>query len=288
MFDLRFVRSRVMLVLTLLAGLTAGSASWAQEGEQREPKDIPAPGQRVEIVEEAWAFGMDRAEAQAMLEARLTMEIERIERSCRITEGQKKQLQLAGRGDLKRFLDRVDEVRRSRPAPKGGPGQANAIQQEMEPLERQLRAGLHREGSMFAKTLKRALSDDQVSAYREGLRESRRFRHRARVDLVVGILDMAAGCTDEQRQRLTQLLLQETRLPSQADEDDIVVLAQAARLPEARIRPIFDDSQWRAVSPLLRDLAQGSKVQLDRAVCDPDDAAGPVATGPGPSGSGRK
>ena len=138
---------------------------------------------------------------------------------------------------------------------------------------------------MFAKTLARVLGDDRMATYREGLRESRRFRHRARVDMVVEVFDVATGCSDEQRERLTKLLLQETRLPSRLDDDEIsVMLAQAARLPESKIRPIFDESQWRSVSRLLEELNANLKEELARTLFDdPDDAAGPVAARPGAS-----
>ncbi len=102
--------------------------------------------------------------------------------------------------------------------------------------------------------------------------------------MVVEVFDVATGCSDEQRERLTKLLLQETRLPSRLDDDEIsVMLAQAARLPESKIRPIFDESQWRSVSRLLEELNANLKEELARTLFDdPDDAAGPVAA-PGAS-----
>ncbi len=254
MLPIRLVGSRVMLALTLLAAMATGSVSRAQDVDDEEPQKPPPRRRRAVPVEEPWAFGMQRADAQAKVESRLTLEIERIERSCRITEEQKRKLQLAGRGDLKRTLDRVDEVRKRLRETKGNPAQREAIEAEMQLLHTELREELPLRGSMWAKTLKRTLGDDQIAAYREGLRDSRRFRFRAQVDLVVEVFDMAAGCSDEQRQRLTKLLLEETRLPSRSDEEFQVVLAQACRVPEAKLRPIFDDSQWRPLSRLIKPM----------------------------------
>ena len=288
MLPIRLVRSRAMLAMTLLAAMATGSVSWAQEADDDEPQRPPPRRRRATQVEEAWAFGMQRADAQSMLESRLTLEIERIERSCRITEEQKRKLQLAGRGDLKRFLDRVDEVRRKLRDSEGNQAQRDVIEMEMQPLHTQLTEDLPLRGSMFAKMLTRTLSDDQTTAYREALRESRKFRLRAQVDLVVEVFDMAAGCSDEQRQRLTKLLLEETRLPSKADEEFQIVLAQAVRLPEAKLRAIFDDSQWRPLSRLIKPLEADLKNQLDRAVFDPGDAAGSIAARPEPPASGKR
>jgi hypothetical protein len=284
----RLVRSRAMLAMALLAAMATGSVSWAQEADDDEPQRPPPRRRRATQAEEAWAFGMQRTDAHARLESRLTLEIERIERSCRLTGEQKKKLQVTGRGDLKRFLDRVDEVRRKRRDVGGNQAQRNVIDVELQSLQTQLTEELPLHGSMFAKTLTRTLSDDQMAAYREGLRESRRFRLRAQVDLVVEVFDMAAGCSDEQRQRLTKLLLEETRLPSKSDEEFQVVLAQAVRLPEIKLRTIFDDSQWRPLSRLIKPLEADLKNQLDRAVFDPDDKAGAIAARPAPSASGKR
>jgi hypothetical protein len=284
----RLVRSRAMLAMTLLAAMATGSVAWAQEADDEEPQKPPPRRRKAAPVEEAWAFGMKRADAQAQVESRLTLEIERIERSCRITEEQKRKLQLAGRGDLKRLLDRVDEVRRKLHDSKGNQAQRDVIEKEMQPLHNQLTEDLPLRGSMFAKTLTRTLSDHQMAAYREGHRESRRFRHRAQVDLVVEVFDMAAGCSDEQRRRLTKLLLEETRLPSKTDEEFQIVLAQTVRLPEAKLKPIFDDSQWRPLLRLIKPLEDSLKNQLDRAVFDPDDTAGAIAARPEPAASGKR
>jgi hypothetical protein len=288
MLPIRLVGSRVMLALTLLAAMASGSVSWAQEADDDEPQKPPPRRRKAAPVEETWAFGMKRADAQARLDSRLTLEIERIERCCRITEEQKKKLQVTGRGDLKRFLDRVDEVRRKRRDAGGNQAQRNEIDMEMQSLQTRLTEEPPVQGSMFAKTLTRTLSDDQMATYREGLRESRRFRHRAQVDLVVEVFDLAAACSDEQRQRLTKLLLEETRLPSRTDEEFQVVLAQAVRLPETKLRPIFEDSQWRPLSRLIKPLEADLKNQLDHAVFDPEDAAGAIAARPGPSASGKR
>jgi hypothetical protein len=286
MLDLHMLRSRATLATTMVVALASGSVSWAQEAEDGEPERPLAQDARDARVEQ-WASQL-RLETQARLESRLTGEIERIERSCRITEEQRKKLELAGLGDLKRSLDRFDIAGKSLRAARGDKRKRQVLVQEIETVRRQIMADLPGQGSMFAKTLARVLSADQMATYREGVRASRTFRHRARVDGVVEIFDMTAGCSDKQRQRLTQLLLRETRLPAKRDEDVMVIMAQAVRLPEAKLRPIFDDLQWRALTPMLQEMVAQSPDELDRAVFDPDDAARPVAARPDPSAPGKK
>ena len=64
------------------------------------------------------------------------------------------------------------------------------------------------------------------------------------------------------------LLLRETRPPRRFGNapDVALVLFQASRLPEAKLRPIFDYAQWRIVSQWMAVYINGSsgKRQLTR------------------------
>jgi hypothetical protein len=61
------------------------------------------------------------------------------------------------------------------------------------------------------------------------------------------------GLTDGQRRRLETVVLEETRVPDNlATYDYAIVMYQASLIPEARIRPVFDEVQWRVIS---RELA---------------------------------
>ena len=61
---------------------------------------------------EGWVFGDNASEARRRLESQLAMQIAGIDRACSLTNVQKKKLQLAGRGDIKRCFDHVDEFKR--------------------------------------------------------------------------------------------------------------------------------------------------------------------------------
>ena len=57
------------------------------------------------------AGGEGRA-ARARLDANLGLRIDDLDRACSITEVQKKKLKLAGLGDIKRYYDRVEDLKR--------------------------------------------------------------------------------------------------------------------------------------------------------------------------------
>jgi hypothetical protein len=269
--------------MALFATLAFGPTSRAQDAKEAEPEPstrTPEPDLQIP--------GGDGPGAHARWEARLSAEIDRIEQVCRLTEDQKRKLQLAGRGDIKRSFDRVEDARRRLRIARKDPKQSEAIQAEVNALSGRFEEGLFRDGSMFAKTLAKVLNADQTTAYRVERRARRRFRHRARVDLVIEVFDAVAGCTDAQRERLAKLLQERTRLPIKSDDDFTVLLAQAAGLPDTELRPIFQESQWRAVSRLLKQLEPQLKDELKKAALEPDDAADPIAAREGPSASGKK
>ena len=78
------------------------------------------------------------------------------------------------------------------------------------------------------------------------------------------------GLTDGQRRRLEAVLLEETRAPENlATYDYAIVMYQASLIPEARIRPVFDDVQWRVMS---RELAS-SRIRSEATRGRPDTRA---------------
>ena len=239
--------------------VAAGPTARAQDLD--EPDEQPAV-QQVAIDEsnfDRWVFGNvggNNVSARDRLEALLTLSIDEADRTCKLTEGQKKKLRLAGHGDLKRFLERVDDARRIFHQLNRDQNNINQIYQETVPLSATLRVGLFGDDSFFAKTLKTTLDREQAGRYREGLDEKLRFRYRAKIGLAVANLDAVVGFTAEQRRRLIDLILQETKPPSRpapnAAYENYVILYKISKLPEDKIKPLLDDARWGALNRQLQ------------------------------------
>jgi hypothetical protein len=197
------------------------------------------------------------AAARGWLEELLKFKLDDLGRACSITAVQYKRVELAGRGDIKRFFDQITEKRRKLHVV---PSQEALDQLLLECRKLQYSFGeqLFGDGSIVSKIIPKTLTAEQLGVCRRALRESTRFAHRARVDLVLQSLDIVVGLTDVQRLRLTELLLENT-LPlaesppagAEPRDDFALTLAQAARLPDAKFRTICDNSQWRALSAFL-------------------------------------
>jgi hypothetical protein len=207
------------------------------------------------------------------LDERLNLKLDWIEASCRTSDEQKKKLQIAGRRDIKRFLDEMREMKRQYRQVKADPIQFAKLQKRLAEIQTSSAADLFGEASFLSKMLARALSDAQKVAYAKAAEESRAFEHRAAVEQAVRFCDLAIGLTDDQRRRLTELFVNETRQMKRKESSELslqfLMVLQTAKLSRDKLRPIFDAEQWEVMSALLKQLQRGVNAVGPGAVCAP-------------------
>jgi hypothetical protein len=195
-----------------------------------------------------WVFGRfgGSGGARTRLDSSLALRLEDLSRTCGITDTQKKKLKLAGRGDIKRFFDRVEEVKRKFQTL----NDPNAnIWQEIQPLQVEVNAGLFGDDSLYTKTIRNTLTEDQTARYESLLRQRRTARFRATVEWFVVHVDKGLGLSDDQRRRLVKLLVNETRPPRKFGQGDYwYLMLQTSKIPPAKLTTLFDAPQWRLLS----------------------------------------
>jgi hypothetical protein len=214
------------------------------------------------------------------LDERLTLKLDWIQAACKISEAQKKKLQIAGRGDIKRFVDEVHALKRQYRQVKADPAELGKVQARLAELQASARADLFGDSSLFLKMLKNTLSAEQAGAYARAVDESRAFAHQAAASQAVQVCDMAVGLNDEQRRRLTGLFELETRqmerkAPTELTRQLLIIL-ETSKLSRAKLKAIFDDRQWIVMSALLKQLEDGERLEIDvgpieQPVPPPDD-----------------
>jgi hypothetical protein len=187
------------------------------------------------------------AAARDRLDANLALRIDDLDRACSVTDAQKKKLKLAGLGDMKRYFDRVEDLKRKYVRNANAPN--NNIWQEMQPLQMELNTGFFGEDSIFVKAIKKTLNDEQVKRY-DGLMQRRGVeRRRTTVEWFVVHIDKALGLSEEERGRLVELLVSETPPPNRYGQGDFwYLMYQMTLLPEDKIKAIVDEPQWRLLS----------------------------------------
>jgi hypothetical protein len=229
-------------------------------------------------------FNTAPASARDQAGTRLKLVVEDVGRACRLSEAQKEKLRLAGRGDIKRFFDQVEELKRKYRGLANPEVNFQEIYRAAQPLGLAFQGGLFGDGSLFLGTLRKTLEASQVVEYERVLRERRLFRHRTSIDNVITRFDRLLGLTEDQRSRFREILVTATR-PSKIVNpyDYYLILIQASKLPEDRLRPIFDDAQWRALGQQLDQVRQAEAILRQWGLIDEEEAPG-VASGPAKDG----
>jgi hypothetical protein len=199
-----------------------------------------------------WIFGRHAHQGHRNLETRLLLQIQTIDQVCGLSEPQRERLRLAGRGDIHRFFDEVERFRQEFMKVRHDPQMFNEIWQKVSPLQMKFNSGLFDDDSLFHKVVGNVLDSEQELRYRQSELERRRFRYQANVATAVAVLENSIPLLDSQRQELIQLIIEQTAVPPRFGQFDYyVVLYQTATLNPEKLRPIFDDEQWRALDAHL-------------------------------------
>jgi hypothetical protein len=231
-----------------------------------------------------WVFNrgggqiQNAASAREELNRSLLLNIQDIDRVCKLTEAQKKKLQLAGRGDIKRFYDHYEVVKqklhRLKPRQQDDNDWQehwNELWQDINPLQTKIQTGLFHEDSLLHKSLRHTLTAEQQPRYQVQAEERRRFHHRASIELAVNSFEQSMPLRDAQRQELIALLLKELKPLRKSTQIEVhIVTVQMSLLPEDKLKPIFDRIQWKMVRAHL-DNYKGSVQWLKLSGQWPED-----------------
>lgn len=259
---------RWLLAAAILAIVGSGTAARAQQIDDEDEEEAPVAQagmvrMNAIVMNDAqfdqWVFGnmgvANPGAARNKLDSMLTLSVENLDRICGLTAIQKKKLVLAGHGDIKRFFDRIDDLRKKFTKNKNDQMAWQNLWQEVQPLRMSFNSGFFEGDSIFSKAIRATLSPEQTTRHKQVLLERTHYRYWAKVDLAMEVLNNEVGFTDDQRVQMLKLLKEETKPPLKLGENDYyVVLYQLSRIPEARLKPVFDEIQWKY---LRRQLDQG-------------------------------
>lgn len=195
-----------------------------------------------------WVFqGVSNAEqGRLRLQTQANLRLSEINRVCQLSAGQKQKLQLAVRGDMQRFNEEVEEVRRKFDLVKHDQNALGNIWQDIQPLQRKLAAGLMTSDSLLMKTVHGTLNPEQLAAYDAVQDQRRKFSFRAAICLSMVTLENAVSLSSHERDALAKLLLAEAKPPETSGQYDYyLVMYRLAHLPESKVKPLVDAQRWK-------------------------------------------
>jgi hypothetical protein len=189
--------------------------------------------------------------AEQHLRSQIRLQIVELDRICQLDDAQKAKLELAARGDLRRFLEPVDVLRQKFNAARQDQNALNAIWQELHNLQAKMFRGLTGPGSLLTKTIPQTLTSEQTSKYDAVVSQRQVFRYRASIGVALHNVEATVALTHEQRERLTRLLLDLPPPHTFGQYDHYLVLYRLANLPAEKIQPLLDERQWEAMKKHL-------------------------------------
>src|SRR6185369_7526484 len=109
----------------------------------------------------------------------------------------------------------------------------------IQPLHQKLASGLFGERSMFAKTLRKTLTAEQMYEYTVVVDQRRRFRYQANVEAALVMLENSVALRHEQHEAIVKLLLAEPSPPPTTSQYNYYQIVQRlAKIPEEKLKPL--------------------------------------------------
>ncbi len=125
----------------------------------------PAPIIPEEDSFDDWAFGGEAGARRfrEQLDGLLEKKLRGVDTLFVLTEPQRKKLQLAGKGDIRRVLELVDRARDEYARARADAGRLAELQKDLKLIELRITDGLFEDRSLFTKTLRKMFDDRQLT-----------------------------------------------------------------------------------------------------------------------------
>jgi hypothetical protein len=182
----------------------------------------------------------------------LNIQIARLNLDYSLTDAQKKKLFVAGEGDIKRFFDRMAELKTKFETAKYDRTQLIACLQAARRMRADSRGTIFGAGSLLDKTLVTTATAEQKAKGEEAQRLREIAAHRAAVANTMKWLDQVLLLGEDQRRRLEQLVLAASRpQPGSGLSGPASILFQLTKLPSEQLKAVLRDDQWRRLERQL-------------------------------------
>jgi hypothetical protein len=170
-------------------------------------------------------------------------EIQAINQKVSLTDSQTKKLQLAARGDITDYIRRVEDLRPQLTSKRLDEQEYQKLWGEMRLLRMGHEIGFLGEKSLFQKTLRAMLTDEQ----RLGLESLKRERQAAVIEAAMQKLEVTSdGLTlaEESRRKFADVVLEHGHMPQNVGSYGRSVLILEANVLRDRIKSILTEAEW--------------------------------------------
>lgn len=260
----------IAVAIALIASFSTQSArgedDWDAQGRLREatPDMRIAANMEINVIEQICG-SQNQAQAKKKVESLLAMRVGALERAGGLSKMQAEKLRVAGDEDAQRFFRELDDLQRvCRELNWNDRKFQEEVYPKMSELQLRFNGGLFADGSLFQKVLRGLARDEPAAPYMKEELDRRQSRFHAMIEVTIVRFENGVSLTESQRQMFLKVLFDELKPPQHLGrQTEYAVFYQMSKIDEAKIRPIFDDAQWRALSMWLRN-AKAMERQLKK------------------------
>ena len=215
-----------------------------------------------------WIFENQQSleQARKQLDEAIQTRIDLVSVACELTPEQQQKLHMAGVGDIHRFFNEFEALRRTIPVGNVSQQEYQEVWQRVQPVRQRFRNGLHSRESLFARSIQYVLDAKQQSRYNEFERKRTQRKYESMVKGTIAMLENEIPLTSEQRKELLKITL-EQKAPTRVDIVSYyrmyLVLYKMSKIPEDQLQPIFLENEWKAMKQLMQR-AKGYEQMLRR------------------------
>jgi len=246
----------VALITPFSSQPTCGEDDWDAQGRVPEATPDMRAAADVEVnVMQQICGSQGQSQAQKKVESLITLRVGALERAGGLSKDQTEKLRVAGAQDTQRFFRELDDLRLKC---RGLNWNDRKFQEEIYPkmfeLQSRFNGGLFADGSLFQKVLRSLARDNPTAPYIKEEQDRQQSRFRAMIEVTVVRFENGVSMTESQRQQFLKVLFDELKPPQNfGRQTEYVVFYQMTKIDEAKLRPIFDDAQWRVLGNWLRN-----------------------------------
>ena len=221
-------------------------------------------------------------QGEQRLQTQAKLQLAELGRVCELSDAQRSKLELAARGDLRRFLEEVDAVRRKFNAVKEDQNAMNQMWQEIQPLQAKMNR-LTGSGSLFMKTVPQTLSAEQTARYEAVTEERRKFRYQASIAVALHTLEGGVALKHEQREAIQKVLLDLPPPRAFGQYEHYLIMYRLANMPPEKLQPLLDARQWTALKRQFTQYKGMRQFLIDQGLISREDlGAEPPTAGEAP------
>ena len=213
-------------------------------------------------------------------DAQLVAKLHDLGRRHKLTAEERKKLRIAGKRDIQRYFDAVEETKDRLRAVRDDRVQFLAILNQRQRnflVRRQGGENIFGEGSLLAKTLKTTLANHPAAEAPGRAHRARdgtaRETYRSCVEGVVSRLDDRLGLTGQQHRRFVDVIFEETSpLERYGAYDARAVMFQAARMRKPSLERILNRNQILVLHDVFQEARLYEKVLIADGYLARDDS----------------